>query len=607
MADQTQFPPRSSKVPSGLEATIGRIKKEFVQKLLAQSNVSSLDPKEIRSLLSTYYRTGQSPSGLIAQTRQKILVIAHAEAVSANLKNGDTVKVPHSAGELEARVKRISEYPNAPAEFKDASNLPIFTLTVLIEWEGTPDFIDEVTSVNKGTNAITIIDQAEQADNFIINPRNPISEPDPPIRSLVLGSGLLELPLAKSDYSADVYGIITSALPDYPDDTIKVVVSDTGLKLKIHTPCGQQNELPQQKYTTWDGKTTYFPIAPNPNGVPSDLNPIGFCSLTNYLDDTYPMPPRNASFLTGIPTDDGMVLRNPNDDHHGRHGTCIAAIVAQNPAGASAIIPLKIFDFLGFGTLFDILCGFNYIFSRIEAGENIRIINASWGAAVPKKGTDVYRLLERKIEELQKRGVFLLAAAGNRDSIDQTIGRNLSDEPAVPACYSATYDNVITVTTVVENWKEVFYNRMKRSRYINRDLHKRLLASGNWLEWFLNLFVNIIPDGYTAVENYSSQYVQVGVVAHPIGGIFPMPFGSPAPPPLAGSSFATAYMSAYVVRYLKNNPNATRAEILASLSTHASLEAQVQQGRYLELDTVTRKSIEANFKSVLHAILSTFT
>ena len=601
MADQTQSTPRASKVPSGLEDRIEKTKKEFVQKLSSREQAPSLDPKKVSELLTTFYRPGKSPSGLIAQTRQKILIVEGGEAAVANLKNGDTVEVTYGGNKLNARIIRVSEYPNASSEFG------MSTWTVLIEWEVGDDFIKKVTSLAKGANIITVKSEAEQADNFIINPRNPISEPDPPIRSLALGSGLLNLPIAKSDYSADAYEIIGSTLPAVTSDTIKVVVSDTGLKLKVDTPPGRQNELPQQKYHTWDGQTTYFPIAPNPNRTesPPDPNPVGFCSLTNYLDDTYPLPPRAASFPMGIPTDDRKVLRNPNDDHHGRHGTCIAAIVAQNPAGASAIIPLKIFDFLGFGTLFDILCGFNYIFSRIEAKENIRVVNASWGAAVLNKDFTAYELLEKKVAVLQAKNVFVLAAAGNRDTYNHTIGRNLSNEPAVPACYSATYDNVITVTTVVEKWKKMLFNRKNRSRYINQALHDKLLATNNPFLWLLNLFITIVPDGYTAAENYSPDYVSVGVVAHPIGGIFPMPFDGLEPPPLTGSSFATAYMSAYVASYLKDNPDATRAEILASLSTHSSLATQVKQGRYLELDDVTGKSIEDNFKSVLRAILST--
>ncbi len=598
MADQTQFPPRTSKGPSGLEGTLERIKKEFIEKLLSQENVSSLDTKKISELLTTFYRPGKSPSGLIAQTRQKILVVADSESVAADLKNGDTVDVNYAGGNspLQARVKRVSEYSNAISEF----NTP--TKTLLIEWAVGPDFINQVSSLAKGANTIAVLGNAQQADNFIINPRNPISEPDPPILSLALGSGLLDLHIAKSDYSIDAYGIIDGPWADNLD-TIKVVVSDTGLKFNLNSP-------PQQQYTTWDGQSTHFPIAPNPNRnkIPPDPNPIGFCSLTNYLDDTYPLP-RNASFPSGIPQNDNDVLRNPNDDHHGRHGTCIAAIVAQNPAGASAIIPLKIFDFLGFGTLFDILCGFNYIFSRIEAGENIRIVNASWGAAVIGNDFAAYELLEKKIAVLQANNVFLLAAAGNRYTINQTIGRNLSVEPALPACYSTKYDNVITVTTVAEKWEKLLFNRRNRSRYINPRLHDKLLRTSNLLEWLLNLFSNIVPVGYTAVENYSADFVGVGVVAHPIGGIFPMPFGGPVPPlspPLAGSSFATPFMSAYVVRCLKENPNASRAQILNSLPKNNSLNGHVQQGRYLELDKVTEKSIQENFESVLHAILSTF-
>ena len=81
-------------------------------------------------------------------------------------------------------------------------------------------------------------------------------------------------------------------------------------------------------------------------------------------------------------------------------------------------------------------------------------------------------------------------------------------------------------------------------------------------------------------------------------------FGGTRQLPIAGSSFATAFMSAYVVRFLTNNPRATRAEILASLKTNGRLKEHVQEGRYLELDTVTGRSIDDNFESVLRAILS---
>lgn len=605
MPEQTQIPPRTSKGPSGLEDTLEKIKQEFIKKLTNRGKEPSRDPKETERLLREFYRPGKSPSGLIAQTRQKILIVKSDDVKKIKLQNKDSIDVryPGSILPLKAHVKRLSEYPNAVSEFK------VPTKTILIEWETgliegkkEPDFISGVVSITKNSITIPILDQADQADNFIINPVRPNSEPDPPIRSLALGSALLELPVAKSDYSTDVYAIIGSELPDYPADTIKVVVSDTGLKLKINTSCGQHNKLPDQVYNTWNGKKTYFPIAPNSTA----LNPIGFCSLTNYLDDTYPSPPRDASFPTGIPTDDGKVLRNPNDDHHGRHGTCISAIVAQNPAGASAIIPLKIFDFLGLGTLFDILCGFNYIFSRIEAGENIRIVNASWGAAVPGDNFAVYALLEKKIAVLQAKNVFVLAAAGNRDNVSQAIGHSLSTHPAVPACYSARFDNVITVTTIAEKWEKVWFNRRNRSSYINQALHDKLLTASNPLEWLRNQFSNIVSNGYVAVENYSPAYVGVGVVAHPVAGIFPSPFGT-YQPPIAGSSFATAFMSAYVVSFLKTHPGATRAEILASLPTHPSLEGEVDQGTYLELSTVTGSSIEANFEPVLHAILSTIT
>lgn len=232
---------------------------------------------------------------MIAQTRQKILVVKLAEANSAGLQNGDPIEVtyplpnPLPPSTLDARVKRVSEYPNDIDEFQIPTPTP--TLTLLIEWDSGPDFINVISSFKKGTQTIPIMDQTDQANNFIINPRPPNSEPDPPFQNLFLEPGLLSMPVAKIDFSPDAYAIIDGKLNDFPDETIKVVVSDTGLKFNLNHP-------PKQSYTTCNGISTHFPIAPNPNqnATPADLNRIGFCSLTNYLDDTYPLPPRDVSF-----------------------------------------------------------------------------------------------------------------------------------------------------------------------------------------------------------------------------------------------------------------------------------------------------------------------
>lgn len=589
MIDSSHVPPRTSR--GNLQKSIERIRLAFLKKLSSEGTPPFVTPGEAQKLLTSFYKSKPSPSGPNAEIRRKIVVVKTGDPDFPALQNDDLVEVTYGTSNLNARVKRVSEYPNAPDEFGTPS------VTILLEWEGTPIFIDTIVKLTKGAQTATILDQASQADNFIISPRPPNSEPDPPIMAVSPGPGLLNIPVAKSDFRPETYLLIEN-FPTPDTDAIKVVVSDTGLKFNLDKPT-------EQHYQTCDGQTTHFPIAGNPGGS-SDPNRLGFCSLTTYMDDAYAVPPAApaASFPGGIPAADGQIWRNPHDDHEARHGTHVAAIVAQNTAGASAIIPLKIFDFLGFGTLFDILCGFNYIFSRLDTDKNIKIVNASWGASVPNGHFDIYALLEKKIKILHDKNVFVIAAAGNRDSIDDTIGHDLTAEPLVPACYSEQYPNVITVTSVAETWEKVLFNKRKRSRYINQALHDKIFAmeGGGWMSWLLNLVSTIVPTGYEAVENYSSRFVQVGVVAHPLGGFFPTPFGGERQLPIAGSSFATAFMSAYVVRFLTTSFGATRADILDSLKTHRSLTAHVQQGRYLELDTVTGRSIEENFDSVLHAV-----
>jgi hypothetical protein len=563
---------------SGMDELI-KMKKKFVDYF----NLPDRDSKKENP--KPQYPIAKTSSGLLARVRQKILIVEATIDKDKNsvvgLKNNDKVTVNFAGTPEEltgVSIRRVSEYPNEKSEFGKPS------YTVLLEWAKGPDFIQErVASLKKGEATFTVLDEADQSDNFIINGDPPRSKPAPPFDTLA-AFGTAEAAL--TDYSEQAYDIIEGRQPPQSGreqkpvkEKIKVVVSDTGLKFR----------LPNHKYTTSDGKETYFPLARNP--TVGDPNTIGFCSVTHYLDrESYdPQLPDLPINLNGN-VDVDKVQRNPTDDHEGRHGTHVTGIITQNPLAGCEVIALKIFDFMGQGTLFDILCGFNYVFARLNAGENIRIVNASWAGHVSIHYRSLFRLLEKKVAVLQEKKVFLIASAGNRDSLLDDIGTDISVEQMIPACYSVDYDNVITVTSVVETWRKM----PKGFRYRARNL----------TEHILKLLHGTVPDGYLPVENFSATYVQVGVVAYPIGGFFPTPFGGGEKLPIVGSSFAAAYMSAYVVQRLNEDSETTRAQILSSLKAHHSLYPYIRQGRYLELDTVTGKSLEENFEPIARALLS---
>lgn len=564
---------------------------------------------------------------------QKILVVPQG-----TLKNNQTLEITGDGTYITSRssspsrrlltqnayVKRVNEYPNHFKEFNSDTD------TVLIAWEQTntsPHFIENIIQIKTDNKSIDIISQSLFRNNFIISPTPPNSEPDPPIDD-ALSQSILGFPMAKTDFTEENYALLET-VGSRNENTIKVIVSDTGLKINLNT---DNNQYPNSQDVP-----VRFPIA-----APSSSNishTIGFCSLTNYLDNKYlsshdsspmrmlriasfPEPNNSIDPSHKIPLDDSSVLKNPHDDHPQRHGTFVSAIISQNTNANAQIIPLKLFDFLGLGTLFDILCGFNYIFARIATGENIRVVNASWGGT-PSSRED-YQFLENKIRVLKDLNVFIITSAGNRkkatdldenpvDVRNEPSRYDIAQHKVYPACYSADYENVITVTTVAENWEEkIDIIKTTSSRYINQEIERHLLGEQEMLSTFLKMQRSIAANGYRPFEKFSSQdsekkqYVQVGIVAHPLGGIFPTPFGGERKLPIIGSSFATAFMSAYVVNFLRatsvTDVITLRNLILDSLHNDSSLMNYIEKGRYLELSSINGLSIADNFKSVLNFI-----
>ena len=138
--------------------------------------------------------------------------------------------------------------------------------------------------------------------------------------------------------------------------------------------------------------------------------------------------------------DDDPMPDKPYDDNGHYHGTHVAGIigaVGNNEKGISgvaqnvAIMALKVFRPNGSGYSSDIMEALDYIAERIDAGDNIVAINASYGG-----GGSQNDATNDAIKKLGEKGVVFCAAAGND-------GKDIDDEPTYPASYDAS--NIIAV------------------------------------------------------------------------------------------------------------------------------------------------------------------
>ena len=157
--------------------------------------------------------------------------------------------------------------------------------------------------------------------------------------------------------------------------------------------------------------------------------------------------------------DDDPMPDKPYDKNGHYHGTHVAGIigaVGDNSEGVSGVnqniqlMALKIFRPNGYGYSNDILEALDYISKRIDNGDNIVAVNASYGG-----GGSQDDAINRAIKKLGQKGVVFCAAAGN-DS------KNIDNDPLYPASYNA--NNIIAVAASDQNDKlATFSNYGKKS------------------------------------------------------------------------------------------------------------------------------------------------
>ena len=191
---------------------------------------------------------------------------------------------------------------------------------------------------------------------------------------------------------------------------------------------------------------------------------------------------------------------NPyDDDERCKHGSRIAAIISRATNYKVRILPLKVLDSEGFGLLFNIFCGFEYLLSG-SLRERPRVINASWGFYDGIEN----ELLTQYVARLRRARIWLINAAGNRGDLIPGNTVNLDVDTRYPACYSDRHTNVVTVTTV-----------------------------------------NTTDAGFAVAENFSPTFVNVGIGSG-ADAMFREPLvDQDGLPPVKGSSYATPYASAF--------------------------------------------------------------
>ncbi len=202
--------------------------------------------------------------------------------------------------------------------------------------------------------------------------------------------------------------------------------------------------------------------------------PVTVAVFDTGLDSTgigaYVTSPSGSAACPGAAANGGwnFVNNTPdwNDDNPERHGTEVSRFILNQVLkyhqNQLRILPVKIADATGKGSLFSLLCGLAY-----AGQQGAQLVNASFGFYSPRNvssptevDTNVYLLQAFVQHYLTAKNILLIAAAGNEDPVNEppvynsanpASLRNLDSVSFYPASLSRTLDNVIAVTTVFPN------------------------------------------------------------------------------------------------------------------------------------------------------------
>ena len=496
-------------------------------------------------------------NGLRVVQKQKIAILTQQEInalKTARIKEQD---VP-------VTVVRKTDCPNPDGEYGQTGGLP--TYTVLLQFD-TLNAMDVATNTFLQPGKTT---PTAQANNFLLNDNPAPQRPTPPIRDEDMVNALEESDFQVAD---------PKDTSQYPEQSQTVVaVLDSGAKYDL----ANRPNTGLYEYTDRKGIKRKLGLVRGKATCGSSGDSIGYCGVGTYLMPSQPLPP-TLSVFSGLSA--RQICDSAFDDTSGRHGTQVTAIINQESGDGVGVLPVKAFNWAGFGTLFDVLATLNYVLEQKKNGVPIVVLNASWSGSVDDDGR---ALLLSKFKQLEKAGIIVVAAAGNQ-GID--LGGSASKQ-LYPATFSTELSNVITVTSVEPTLRITALDPLGRvadyvAEAIGSDGKENILDHLGLDSALFNLLVR----GYKVVGNYSKKYVSIGVFGRRWHG-YNSPFHR-NDPLKARTSFAAAYVSGKIAKYLQDTgvtptgdtAGAVRDAIIDDLTRRErSLDRTVKGGRLLTVN-----------------------
>ncbi|GAB3172557.1 S8/S53 family peptidase [Telluribacter humicola] len=347
------------------------------------------------------------------------------------------------------RVIRINDCLNDIEEFE----LGKPSVNILVEW-------DEVYATPPGDIELSFVNV--QADNLLLVNHEVKSKPTYPPQA----SGEVIYAYDSDFKPFTIRGsLATNDSQFYSDwlDTHKpirpiVAVMDTGLAYKWNSiVCRKRKKGRYFIHFDRIKHQRYFLIAKARNSECVPVKNFGFCGVTDYLlkpvyiEQLRVLRQYTTAQIMASPYDDNLVDVKVEGDvvvkKAGRHGTLVSAIInypyPRVSEPANQVLPVKVFNYGGVGTLFDVLSGCNYIIASKKAGVDIKIINASFSGSLSNAGRYMLYQKLKTITETHK--IWVVAAAGNQ-------GWDLNERPLYPASFGLPaerggLERVITVTS----------------------------------------------------------------------------------------------------------------------------------------------------------------
>jgi subtilisin family serine protease len=167
------------------------------------------------------------------------------------------------------------------------------------------------------------------------------------------------------------------------------------------------------------------------------------CDLDTGIDPTH----MDLAGKVDLNISTSMVVTEPDIiDYHG-HGTFVSSQIATNGIGMASVAPLatlcqvKVLDTTGSGLLSDAIAGVIY-----AADSKADVINMSFGAYFTTKDPGFQQVVDdfqRAVNYAHKKGVTLVAAAGNGDALG--VGIDLATDARSMLLIPAQLENVISV------------------------------------------------------------------------------------------------------------------------------------------------------------------